>query len=766
MRGLTRMRTGWGRRPAGPKPLPALVVAVVVVAAVLLLAAPAAAVDAPSPPPIAPACAEPLTATATDGRLAIVPLPPAAGGEMALVLRQPSPTRLRVDWRFIRPELPGGTLPGSFPEPVIGACVDRTPLPRAGGGGAAAAPLLISLLVDSSRSMGGTLDAPAGFIAGLLHAAAALTPPPRFALTTFAAESTQEVAFGADPAAILAALARIRPSGETTELFRAVRDAVRDVAGRRPGDGSGDGSGDGRAFVLVFSDGRAEDKGYGHADVRRAALADGVAVYAFGHRGSPRGGPGGGKAGGKADGNGGAPPPDLQNLRRLAEDTGGHFYAPTTTPRWPDPLALLQALRSGGSVGFRLPTTTGRAAGPAPTATVTVDARPAGPVAAYALPISISAGRDTPAWQLPALIAGALVAVLLALQVSAWLLMRRMARPAAAAPRQAADRGAVAGGGAGFRVYRVGGGEPPESFATAASIGSGADDQVRVLGAQVPAGAAVVAAGPAGGHCLRPAAATAEVRINGRPTREATPLQDGDLIEIGDSKLHYLAATADALPKPLRRLAVQEDQDAATTRDPRRRSDVEAWWPALALRWPGLARAWQKVAPRLKKRMQAVYRVLSGRLAKIAEGEIDSFFDLNLLVFLVVQVLSLFFDDGSEERPAAPPQPGEPVACLDVLKPLLGRNRRFLMRGSLCRIHRRREPDHRDDRDFVLPDETVSREPRVVIERLESGRFVIRNLGSTNPLLVDNRNVAAEHPLVDRCIIQVGEVPIRFLELA
>ena len=325
----------------------------------------------------------------------------------------------------------------------------------------------------------------------------------------------------------------------------------------------------------------------------------------------------------------------------------------------------------------------------------------------------------------------------------------------------------------GFRVYRPGDQQEPRAFVDYASIGSSPDNQVVVADEAVAKRAAVISRDGDGQFRLRPESASTQARLNGRNTSDVSPLHDGDLIQIGEGKLRFVStAPTEVLPKPLRRLAVNEEREAEKEHDPAIRSRVDEWWPKLAVRWPTLARYWSRIAPRLKKRMGVVYRVLSARLARLAAGEEFDFLSINVLIFLAIQILFVLFGDGSEEDDAdvfATGEPGTPVAFLDVLKRIPGMdraNRRFKMQGNVCRIRRKREPDYREHEDLLLYDETVSREPLVVIERRQPGHFVIKDLGATNRVLVNNRRVVQEAPLDDGSIIEVGEVPIRFLQLA
>jgi hypothetical protein len=162
-------------------------------------------------------------------------------------------------------------------------------------------------------------------IADMLRAA---KPYQRFGLATFDSDVAMKVPPGSTAAAVLAALPQVKATGMTTELYRSVMSAITQLA-VSPAS---------RRAVFLFSDGLSEDTAYKFEDAVTAGRATGVAVYTFGFARTP------------------AQVAALKSLQRLAEDTGGRFYAADDKFGLP-PAALvepLDSLDSGGRAYFGL----------------------------------------------------------------------------------------------------------------------------------------------------------------------------------------------------------------------------------------------------------------------------------------------------------------------------------------------------------------------------------------------------------------------------
>ncbi|MDF3074159.1 MAG: signal peptide protein [Alphaproteobacteria bacterium] len=124
-------------------------------------------------------------------------------------------------------------------------------------------------------------------------------PHQRFGLAIFDSDLIVKVPPGSTAAEVSAALKDIKAVGKTTELYRSVMSAITRV-GVVPAA---------RKAVFVFSDGLAEDTAYKSEDVIAAGRAAEVTVYGFGYARTP------------------AQSVALQNIRRLAEDTGGRYFS-------------------------------------------------------------------------------------------------------------------------------------------------------------------------------------------------------------------------------------------------------------------------------------------------------------------------------------------------------------------------------------------------------------------------------------------------------
>jgi hypothetical protein len=121
----------------------------------------------------------------------------------------------------------------------------------------------------------------------------------QFGLAVFDSDLKIIAPIGSSKSDLSSGLQNISAKGLTTELYRSVKKASELLA-------TVDAQ---RKFLFLFSDGRAEDKAYGHQDVITAATKFGVNIISFGFakRISQQ--------------------VYLQSLRRLAEESGGFYYA-------------------------------------------------------------------------------------------------------------------------------------------------------------------------------------------------------------------------------------------------------------------------------------------------------------------------------------------------------------------------------------------------------------------------------------------------------
>lgn len=194
----------------------------------------------------------------------------------------------------------------------------------------------VLFLIDTSDpARQPVIDANLQQIAEMLKAA---KPHQRFGLAVFDSDLNVLVPPGSPADDVVAALKDIRAAGRTTELYRSVMAAITRV-GMAPAS---------RKAVFVFSDGLAEDTAYKAEDVIAAGRAAEVVIHSFGFARTP------------------AQSVALQNIRRLAEDTGGRYFAADGQNNLPpevldEPFAALDA---GGVARFGLTPEANQAGGP------------------------------------------------------------------------------------------------------------------------------------------------------------------------------------------------------------------------------------------------------------------------------------------------------------------------------------------------------------------------------------------------------------------
>lgn len=151
----------------------------------------------------------------------------------------------------------------------------------------------------------------------------------RTGLATFADGALSLAPIGSDAAVLAKALENLAARGHSTAFYHSLLDGVgllKDVQAERKS-------------LWVLSDGLAEDKAYGHADVIAAARASGIIIVGLGYpeRESQQ--------------------TDLQRLQRLAEDTGGYFAAAPVRGALPAATLtdILAVVDGGGSFRVDLP---------------------------------------------------------------------------------------------------------------------------------------------------------------------------------------------------------------------------------------------------------------------------------------------------------------------------------------------------------------------------------------------------------------------------
>lgn len=215
--------------------------------------------------------------------------PTVVGHGLVLSCSQPVDLSLRCDYRLTANGQPLATtaLIGDvrLPNPTFAA---RTGTPTG---------LAVLLLIDTSDpARAAAIDKARTHISRLINEA---EPHVRFGLASFDNNLKILAPVGSDIDTLVAASNALRAKGPTTELYRNVIDALKLLA-TTTGE---------HKVLMVFSDGMAEDRAYFHADAIQVALESRVAIYSVGYPRSV------------------ALSVGLQSLRRLSDESGGHFIA-------------------------------------------------------------------------------------------------------------------------------------------------------------------------------------------------------------------------------------------------------------------------------------------------------------------------------------------------------------------------------------------------------------------------------------------------------
>jgi len=126
---------------------------------------------------------------------------------------------------------------------------------------------------------------------------AAASPRQRFGLAAFDTNLRILAPLGALPSEIEKAIADLKATGKTTELYRNALEGLKLLQGYKAG----------RRALYLFSDGLAEDFSYHHEDVIKKALELDIPIVGVGYPRSV------------------ALSVGLQSLRKLAEDSGGYY---------------------------------------------------------------------------------------------------------------------------------------------------------------------------------------------------------------------------------------------------------------------------------------------------------------------------------------------------------------------------------------------------------------------------------------------------------
>jgi hypothetical protein len=121
----------------------------------------------------------------------------------------------------------------------------------------------------------------------------------RYGLAHFDTDLHFLTQLGVSPDTIREKARNLKAEGKTTELYRNTLGAIKQLS-RYPAD---------RRFLFLLSDGRAEDRAYFHRDVTQAAIKNNISIFTIGYADTV------------------SLTVELQTLRRLSEETGGHYLS-------------------------------------------------------------------------------------------------------------------------------------------------------------------------------------------------------------------------------------------------------------------------------------------------------------------------------------------------------------------------------------------------------------------------------------------------------
>jgi pSer/pThr/pTyr-binding forkhead associated (FHA) protein/uncharacterized protein YegL len=547
--------------------------------------------------------------------------------------------------------------------------------------------------------------------------------------------------------------------GLTTELYASLHNAIRRISENNKGEKTTKD----RSFIFLFSDGKAEDTRYTHDQVVDLARRNGVVIYTFGYPSI--------QSRGRR-----ARPLDFQNLRKLAEDTGGAFldFFPREKRNNESALRIMldklfdQIIESGGySEEFNLPPS--YATYPS---RFQVTLYPQSNEGAHIKPVEATFTVRLPAPDLAQEIKGALdnfaeslsnkigdladepflritfnVTVSITVTFSlAWTFTFSLMRWRGSRKRGLSTESSGIGS---YRLYLVGeSGEPHRCEAEQVRLGRESDNDLVIPGAEVSKHHALLSRSPVGDVVVKDLGSANGVFVNDERVKEAQ-LGDGDILTIGNSRLRFVRdGPIQTLPAKLRATAVEVEREGAEVH-----TAIGKWWPKLLVRWPGVAKRWGRVAARLKERWPSVYKFLAERMERWANGEEVKLFDKKVAAALLIHAIYVFAPLYSIYRgkKKVHQEAGKPVAILETLR----LPRRWIMTESTLSVGRDAH------NDVVLDDGSVSRH-HATITFSEEGEFLIRDEGSRNGVRVDNQKIDDSSRLEDGSVIELGDIPLRF----
>ncbi|OGT80298.1 MAG: hypothetical protein A3H91_00970 [Gammaproteobacteria bacterium RIFCSPLOWO2_02_FULL_61_13] len=464
-----------------------------------------------------------------------------AAGEVYLRCDQPDLQILRCDYRSltgVEATLALHTAGGSVPPR------ERTAFPWP-----EAKTALLFLLDTSDPGRAAIVEQNIRQVASLAQAA---RPHYRLGLARFDKELEVLAPLGSPAGVVASAAQRLRAIGMTTELYRNLQQAV-DLLVATEAE---------RRFIVVFSDGQAEDTAYYHEDVVGAARRGGISIVSLGFPRSV------------------ARSVALQSLRRLSHETGGVYLEAGLNGTLPDGFErqILASTDSGGRVTFALPgpgadeqapvaklvvrTATRESRVEIPlrlpppprvSAPPTAAATPASPAIAP-VPVTPLPGRSGDRWLWYAVPAALTILILLAL-MTLYLLFRRPGKSPDARHSAAPELKPFA--------YLISQTSHPKRYAITSAIwriGRSRENEMALDDVSISRRHAEIQRGADGAFTLLDRGSRNGTFINGQQVKKRT-LQEGDMIEVGDVVLRFTESGADE--------QLQEQTAIQHTRQPR-----------------------------------------------------------------------------------------------------------------------------------------------------------------------------------------------------
>lgn len=343
---------------------------------------------------------------------------------------------------------------------------------------------ILFLIDDSGSRRPATIRQNVQDVSTIISAA---KPYQRMGIAAFDSSIHMLASIGSPPERLIAAARKLNNSGRTTELFRSAIDAI-GVLGKIPAD---------RRIIVIFSDGGAEDTAYHLADAVTAAARANVVLIGAGYAESA------------------AHSVDLQNLRRLGEDSGGLYVdANGTQTAGAVSAAVAQAERGGKLTIDLLPVASPFHANSA-RITLSVAGASAGAGTTLAVPRRPPTGGEL------AGVAGLSAALLLGMGALV-AQRRRAATPIAFLEFLDSDNS----------VYRV--------ATSNLTIGRGGDNKLRLANDSVSRNHAAILLRRDGRFVVKEVVSTNGVKVNGQRVGEAE-LSDGDTVALGEVQFRFRA---------------------------------------------------------------------------------------------------------------------------------------------------------------------------------------------------------------------------------